>query len=118
MIKVGIVGCSGYTAIEAIRLLLRHPQATIVAATSRQADGSTLVDMHPQFSHRTHVLVEDLSPKQVAERCDVALCCLPHGASAPIVVELLAGGYRGRFQERYQWGRADTQTEQLVLRSE
>jgi N-acetyl-gamma-glutamyl-phosphate reductase len=94
MIKVGIVGCSGYTAIEAIKLLLHHPQAEIVAATSRQADGSSLVDMHPQFSHRTRLMVEDLSPKQVAERCDVAFCCLPHGASAPIVVQLLEAGCR------------------------
>jgi len=92
MVKVGIVGCSGYTAIEAIKLLLRHPYAEIVAATSRQADGNSLIDMHPQFSHRTQLMVEDLSPRQVAERCEVAFCCLPHGASAPIVVELLAGG--------------------------
>lgn len=90
MIKVGIVGASGYTAIEAIKLLLRHPNVQIVAATSRQADGSTLVDMHPQFAERSKLLVEDLSPKQVAERCDVAYCCLPHGASAPIVSQLLA----------------------------
>ncbi len=94
MIKVGIVGCSGYTAIEAIKLLLRHPQAEIVAATSRQADGNSLADMHPQFAHRTRLLVEDLSPKQVAERSDVAFCCLPHGASAPIVIDLLDAGCR------------------------
>lgn len=94
MIKVGIVGCSGYTAIEAIKLLLNHPQAEIVAATSRQADGSSLADMHPQFSHRTRLMVEDLSPQQIAERCDVALCCLPHGASAPIVVQLSEAGCR------------------------
>ena len=90
--KVGIVGCSGYTAIEAIKLLLRHPSAEIVVATSRQADGSSLSDMHPQFATRTRAIVEDLTPKQIAERCDVALCCLPHGASAPIVIELLAHG--------------------------
>lgn len=91
-IRVGIVGCSGYTAIEAIKLLLRHPHAEIVAATSRQADGSSLADMHPQFANRTRVLVEDLTPKQVAERSDVAFCCLPHGASAPIVVDMLSNG--------------------------
>ncbi|MCA9193022.1 MAG: N-acetyl-gamma-glutamyl-phosphate reductase [Planctomycetales bacterium] len=89
MIRVGIVGCSGYTAIEAIRLLLRHPHVQITAATSRQADGSTLAQMHPQFTGRVHVLVEDLSPTQIANRCDVAFCCLPHAASAPIVCELL-----------------------------
>jgi N-acetyl-gamma-glutamyl-phosphate reductase len=92
MIKVGIVGCSGYTAIEAIRLLLRHPHAQIVAATSRQADGSTLSDMHPQLTGRLELVVEDLSPEQIAQRCDVAFCCLPHAASAPIVSRILEGG--------------------------
>ena len=91
MIKVAVVGASGYTAVEAIRLLLRHPHAEIVAATSRQADGSSLADMHPQFAHRTRVPVEDLSPSQIAERCDVAFCCLPHGASAGIVAQLMSG---------------------------
>ncbi len=94
MIKVGIVGCSGYTAIEAIRLLLRHPSVQIVAATSRQADGSTLCDMHPHLTGRLELVVEDLSPEQIAERCDVALCCLPHAASAPIVSRILNGGCR------------------------
>lgn len=92
MIKVAIVGASGYTAIEAAKLLLRHPSAQIVAATSRQSDGRSLADLHPQFSHRTRLPVEDLTPKQIAERCDVAFCCLPHGASAPIVVDLLTHG--------------------------
>lgn len=92
MIKVGIVGCSGYTAIEAIRLLLRHPHAQIVAATSRQADGSTLCDMHPPLTGRLELVVEDLSPEQIAERCDVAFCCLPHAASAPIVSRILNAG--------------------------
>lgn len=89
MIKVAIVGCSGYTAIEAIKLLLRHPQATITAATSRQADGTTIEGMHPQLTNRLNLVVEDLSPEQIAGRCDVAFCCLPHGASAPIVSRLL-----------------------------
>lgn len=92
MIKVGIVGCSGYTAIEAIRILLRHPHVQIVAATSRQADGATICDMHPQLTGRLSLVVEDLSPEQIAERCDVAFCCLPHAASAPIVSRMLNGG--------------------------
>lgn len=93
MLKVGVVGCSGYTAIECIKLLLRHPEALIVAATSRQADGgSTLADMHPIFQDRLELIVEDLSPSEIAQRCDVALCCLPHGASAPIVSGIVDGG--------------------------
>ncbi len=89
MIKAAIVGCSGYTAIEAIKLLLRHPKVEIAAATSRQADGTTIDAMHSQLTDRLNIVVEDLSPEQIAERCDVAFCCLPHGASAPIVSKLL-----------------------------
>ncbi len=117
MIKAAIVGCSGYTAIEAIKLLLRHPNAQITAATSRQADGSTLADMHPQLTNRLNLLVEDLTPEQIAERCDVAFCCLPHGASAPIVSRMLerncrvidlSADYRLSTPELYkQWYGAD-----------
>ena len=94
MIRAGIVGCSGYTAIECIKLLLRHPNVQIVAATSRQANGATIDDMHPILQGRLQIVVEDLTPQAIAERCDVAFCCLPHGASAPIVSEVLAPGCR------------------------
>ncbi|MEM8733050.1 MAG: N-acetyl-gamma-glutamyl-phosphate reductase [Planctomycetota bacterium] len=92
MTRVGIVGCTGYTAIEAINLLLRHPDVEISTATSRQADGSLLSDLHPQFAGQTGVRVENLDAKQIAGVCDVALCCLPHAASAPIVAEILNAG--------------------------
>jgi N-acetyl-gamma-glutamyl-phosphate reductase len=92
MIRVGIVGASGYTAIESIRWLLRHPNVQITAATSRQGDGSPISNMHPELEQRLELGVEDLSPKQIAERCDVAFCCLPHGASAHQCMELLDAG--------------------------
>jgi N-acetyl-gamma-glutamyl-phosphate reductase len=92
MIRVGIIGASGYTAIEAIQLLLRHPKVQIVAATSRQADGSTIADMHPSLVRKLRLTVEDLTPVQVAERCDVVFSCLPHGASAHHVMKLLDSG--------------------------
>ena len=94
MINAAIVGCSGYTAIEAIKLLLRHPEAQISAVTSRQANGTTIDAMHPQLTDRLNLVVEDLSPEEIATRCDVAFCCLPHGASAPIVSKLLASNCR------------------------
>lgn len=92
MIRVAIIGASGYTAIESIQLLLRHPQAQIVATTSRQADGSMIADMHPSLIRRLRLPVEDLTPSQIAERCDVAFSCLPHGASAQHVMQLLEAG--------------------------
>ncbi|GIW96903.1 MAG: N-acetyl-gamma-glutamyl-phosphate reductase [Pirellulaceae bacterium] len=111
MIRVGVMGGTGYTAIEAIRILLRHPQVELAAVTSRQAEGVALGDLHPQFGERTNLIVEDLPPEEVATRCDLVLCCLPHAASAPIVIELLAHGtkvidlsadYRLSTQELYE----------------
>ena len=93
-VRVAIVGASGYTALEAIEWLIDHPHVEIVAATSRQADGSMLADMHPSLLHRIRLPVEDLSAQQIAQRCDVAMTCLPHGASAHIIMELLAAGCR------------------------
>ena len=94
IIQVGIVGASGYTALEAIQWLLHHPHVQIVAATSRQADGSMIADMHPSLLRKLRLPVEDLTPAQIAERCDVAMTCLPHGASANVVMELLNAGCR------------------------
>lgn len=45
MIQVGIIGVTGYTAIEAIRWLLQHPEAKVAVATSRQSDGTDLVEV-------------------------------------------------------------------------
>jgi N-acetyl-gamma-glutamyl-phosphate reductase len=94
MIRVGIVGASGYTARETVRCLLGHPEAEVVAAVSRSGEGSNLCDLHPSLTGCGQVLVEDLPPAQLAQRCDVVLSCLPHGASAFYVAELLAAGTR------------------------
>ncbi len=92
MIKVGIVGCTGYTALEAIRILLRHPEAEITVATSRQYDGESISQVYPELYQRLDIPVQDLRPAEIADRCDVALCCLPHAASAPIVAGILDQG--------------------------
>jgi N-acetyl-gamma-glutamyl-phosphate reductase len=92
MIRVGILGASGYTALESMQWLLRHPQVTITAATSRQGNGSPVSEMHPSLFRRLEVPVEDLSNEALLERCDVVFSCLPHGASAHAVKDLLAMG--------------------------
>lgn len=94
MIQVGIIGASGYTAVEAIKLLLRHPQATVSVTTSRQGAGGSLTDLHPQLTGRLFNTVEDLNPQQIADRCDVAFCCLPHGTSAQFVMQLQEAGVK------------------------
>jgi N-acetyl-gamma-glutamyl-phosphate reductase len=94
MIRVAILGASGYSAFELIKLLLRHPKAKITALTTRQSDAKHVGDVHPALAGRLDLRLENLSPAQIGERADAVFCCLPHGASAAAVVELLPVGKR------------------------
>ncbi len=94
MIRVAILGASGYSALELIKLLLRHPNVQITALTTRQTDARPVGNVHPELAHRLDLRLENLSLNQVAERADAVFCCLPHGASAAAVAELLPLGKR------------------------
>jgi N-acetyl-gamma-glutamyl-phosphate reductase len=93
MTRVAVLGATGYTALELLRVLLRHPHAQIGAVTSRQP-GTPLTDVHPSLTGRCDLKLEELSPEQLAERADVAFCCLPHVASMEAVPGLLHAGLR------------------------
>ncbi len=93
-VRVGIIGATGYTALEAARLIQRHPQADVVVATSRGEEGKLLGDVHPSLAGRTEVRIENFDAASVAQKCDVAMCCLPHGASAETVHTLVKLGLR------------------------
>jgi N-acetyl-gamma-glutamyl-phosphate reductase len=92
MIRVAILGASGYSALELMRLLLRHPHAQITTLTTRQSDAKHVGEVHPSLAGRLDLRLENLSPAQIAERADCVFCCLPHGASAAAVAELLPRG--------------------------
>ncbi len=92
MVKVAILGATGYTALEAIKLLLRHPQAEIVAVTSRQEGRTPVSSVHPSLVGRLDLPLEDLSPEEVGKRADCVFGCLPHCASAEILPRVLAAG--------------------------
>ncbi len=93
MVRAAILGATGYTALELVRILLRHPQVEVTAVTSRQP-GALLSEVHPSLTGRTDVRLEDLSPDALAERADVVFCCLPHVASMEAVPGLLHAGLR------------------------
>jgi N-acetyl-gamma-glutamyl-phosphate reductase len=92
MVKVAILGATGYTALEAIKILLRHPQAEIVAVTSRQEGNTPISSVHPSLVGRLDLPLEDLSPDEVGKRADCVFGCLPHCASAEILPKVLAAG--------------------------
>jgi N-acetyl-gamma-glutamyl-phosphate reductase len=89
MIRVAIFGASGYSALELIKLLLRHPEVEITTLTTRQTDARHVSEVHPALANRLELRLENLSTGQVAERADCVFCCLPHGASAAAVAEFL-----------------------------
>jgi N-acetyl-gamma-glutamyl-phosphate reductase len=92
MVKVAVLGATGYTALEAIKILLRHPQAEIVAVTSRQEGRTPISSVHPSLVGRLDLPLEDLSPEEVGKRADCVFGCLPHCASAEILPKVLAAG--------------------------
>jgi N-acetyl-gamma-glutamyl-phosphate reductase len=92
MVDVAVYGATGYTALELIRILLRHPHARITAVTSRQDAGKPLHAVHQSLYGRLDLTFEELPPAELAARAEVVFCCVPHGASMAAVPELLAAG--------------------------
>jgi len=89
MIKVGIVGGTGYTGVELLRLLAQHPQVELIAITSRTEDGLPVADMFPSLRKRVGLCFSDPA-KAPLNACDVVFFATPHGvamAQAPALVE-------------------------------
>jgi len=92
MVRVAILGASGYSALELIRILLRHSDAQITTLTTRKTEYRRVGEVHPSLAGQLDLRLENLALGQVAERADCVFCCLPHGASAAAVAELLPLG--------------------------
>ena len=95
MTKVAILGGSGYTAAELIKILLRHPGARIEAVTSRQEGTPAVAELHPSLLGRIDLRCEPLDSDALKRRgVQCAFGCLPHGVSAESVKPLLERGIR------------------------
>jgi N-acetyl-gamma-glutamyl-phosphate reductase len=91
MIKVGIVGGTGYTGVELLRILSTHPQVQLTAITSRKEDGLPVADMYPSL--RGKVGLAFSSPdKADLTACDVVFFATPHGVAMAQTPALLAAG--------------------------
>ena len=93
MIRVGIVGGTGYTGVELLRLFAQHPQAQVVAITSRKDAGTRVAQMFPSL--RGHYDLAFTEPAQSdLGSCDVVFFATPHGVAMAQARELLAAGVR------------------------
>ncbi|MBZ0138983.1 MAG: N-acetyl-gamma-glutamyl-phosphate reductase [Pseudorhodoplanes sp.] len=89
--KIAVLGASGYTGAELVRLLLRHPRADLVALTADRKAGQQMRAVFPQFSpFALPPLVSIESIDWAAAGIDVAFCALPHGTTQTVIRDLLA----------------------------
>ncbi len=89
MIRVGIIGGSGYTGSELLRLLVQHPEAEVVVVTSRALEGVAVSDAHRHLKGFYDLRFLNVDPKTVAQRTDVVFLAVPHGAAMGLVPDLI-----------------------------
>jgi N-acetyl-gamma-glutamyl-phosphate reductase len=93
MIKVGIVGGTGYTGVELLRLLARHPKVELAAITSRKEAGMKVAEMFPNLRGRVGLAFTD--PEQAGlDKCDVVFFATPNGVAMQQTRALLESGVK------------------------
>lgn len=96
-VNVAIIGASGYSGEELVRLLLRHPRANLVAVTSRQSAGLTVAQVFPRFASypkSRELRFTEPDAADIAKLADLIFLALPHGVAAEFAVPLQAAGKR------------------------
>ena len=93
MIRVGIVGGTGYTGAELLRLLARHPRVTLAAITSRGEAGLAVADLFPHLRGRVDLAFTEPDLGRLGE-CDLVFCATPNGTAMKMAPELLARGVK------------------------
>jgi len=95
--KIGVLGASGYTGAELVRLLLRHPRAEIVMLTAERRAGKSMAEVFPQFSPYPLPALTAIGGADWKKLgLDIAFCALPHGTTQQVVKELMARAPRTR----------------------
>jgi N-acetyl-gamma-glutamyl-phosphate reductase len=94
MLRVGIIGGTGYTGGELLRLLSVHPKAEVMVVTSRSQAGKPVDAIHPNLKGLLDLRFEDVDPGAIAGKCDVVFTAVPHGAAMGVVPGLVDAGLR------------------------
>ncbi len=93
MIKIGIVGGTGYTGVELLRILARHPEAQLAAITSRKETGMPVAEMFPSLRGSVDLKFSD--PKEAGlAKCDVVFFATPNGIAMTEAQALLSAGVK------------------------
>lgn len=93
LVRVAVVGATGYSGAELVRLLSRHPNVRIEVVTSEQSAGRDLAEVHRTLGH-LGLELQGVDAERIAGQVDFAFTALPHGTSAPVVSTLVDKGVR------------------------
>lgn len=94
MLNIGIIGATGYTGIELIRLLLQHPQAKFCYLGSQSYGGKSLSEVYPHFASASDLICQPIDLKTIQEQCELVFLALPHGEAISIAPSLLEAGLK------------------------
>ncbi|MGH8244859.1 MAG: N-acetyl-gamma-glutamyl-phosphate reductase [Gammaproteobacteria bacterium] len=93
MIKVGIVGGTGYTGVELLRILAQHPQVSLEVITSRKEAGTAVAEVFPSLRGRIALHFSDAAESRL-QKCDVVFFATPHGVAMEQAPALVRAGAR------------------------
>lgn len=93
MIKVAVLGATGYAGIELVRILSSHPDVSLEFLGSHSFDSQKLSSVYKNFVHVIDKECKELDLDEVS-KCDVAFCALPHGASKTVIPQLIEKGLK------------------------
>jgi len=94
MHRIAVIGASGYTGVELLRLLVQHPETELVCVTSRQYAGQPVGKIFPSLQGFINLNFEDLEPAELAGRVDMVFTAVPHQTAMNMIPELLDSGCR------------------------
>jgi len=94
LVKAAVVGATGYTGVELVRLLAGHPEVELVQLTSESYRGQKISEVYPSLDGWAELVCETLDPDQVTEKAEVVFVALPHGLAMGLVPRLLEAGVR------------------------
>ncbi len=127
MIRVGILGATGYAGSELVRLLLQHGGVELTMLTSKSYEGQKMSEVYPALKGVCDMVLSAPVPEVVAKNCDLVFTALPHGASKEIIPQLyalglkvidLSGDYRYNDQKVYEeWYKQPHSSPELLAES-
>lgn len=94
MQRIAVVGASGYTGVELLRLLARHPEVELVSVTSRQYAGQQVAEVFPSLAGSLDLVFSDVDPGSFKNKVDLVFTAVPHQTAMGMIPAILDSGCR------------------------